>query len=84
PDLDPAMLDAHRRGAAERVKVTVKAEPTAKAAKLENTENRDTAKPTRARRQKAKPVDVAVAVEEIASTEAASTAASAPVEFGYF
>ncbi|MBK5965802.1 hypothetical protein CCR95_17380 [Thiocystis minor] len=81
PDLDPAMLEAHRRGAAERVKVTVKAEPTAK---TENTENTPVAKPTRARRQKAQPVDVAVAVEEIASTEAASTAASTPVEFGYF
>lgn len=80
PDLDPAMLDAHRRGAAERVKVTVKAEPTAK---TENTENTPVAKPTRARRQpKAQPV--AVAVDEIASTEAASTAASTPVEFGYF
>ncbi|WP_295405806.1 lambda-exonuclease family protein [uncultured Thiocystis sp.] len=77
PDLDPAILNAHRRGASERVKVTVKDEPTAKAAKMENTENTDTAKPTRARRQpKAKPVKV----EEVAPTEAAQT----PVEFGYF
>lgn len=79
PDLDPTILDGYRRGASERVKVTVKAEKTAKADKMENPENTDTPKPTRARRQpKTAPVEVktAPAVE--------TTPPAAPVDFGYF